>query len=125
MEDGGARLHHDDGDLSTFFGQSSFGTFAVAQARNVKVDPEVDIALLGPLGCGIQTGAGTVLNRLKPGFGSSIAVFGCGAVGLSAVMAAGSPAARGSSRSTSTTAGWSWRSSSAPPTPSTAARWTW
>jgi len=89
MEDGGARLHHDDGDLSTFFGQSSFGTFAVAQARNVvKVDPEVDIALLGPLGCGIQTGAGTVLNRLKPGFGSSIAVFGCGAVGLSAVMAA-------------------------------------
>jgi aryl-alcohol dehydrogenase len=44
--------------------------------------------MLGPLGCGIQTGAGTVLNRLKPEFGSSIVVYGCGAVGLSAVMAA-------------------------------------
>src|SRR5690606_29582350 len=54
----------------------------------VKVDKEVDLALLGPLGCGIQTGAGTVLNRLKPEFGASIAIYGCGAVGLSAVMAA-------------------------------------
>ena len=61
----------------------------MVSARNaVKVDPEVDLALLGPLGCGIQTGAGTVLNRLKPDFGSSIVVYGCGAVGLSAVMAA-------------------------------------
>jgi len=48
----------------------------------------VDLALLGPLGCGIQTGAGTVLNRLKPEFGTSIAVYGCGAVGLSAIMTA-------------------------------------
>ncbi len=48
----------------------------------------MDLALLGPLGCGIQTGAGTVLNRLKPAFGSSIVIYGAGAVGLSAVMAA-------------------------------------
>lgn len=89
MEDGTARLHQGDTDLSTFFGQSSFGTHAVAHERNVvKVDKDVDLALLGPLGCGIQTGAGTVLNRLKPEFGSSIAVYGCGAVGLSAIMAA-------------------------------------
>ena len=40
------------------------------------------------MGCGIQTGAGTVLNALKPEFGSSIAVFGCGTVGMSAIMAA-------------------------------------
>src|SRR5690606_19247893 len=73
----------------TFFGQSSFGTYAVAHERNVvKVDKDVDLALLGPLGCGIQTGAGTVLNRLRPAFGTSIAIYGCGAVGLSAIMAA-------------------------------------
>ena len=75
--------------ISTFFGQSSFATYAVAHERNVvKVDKEVDLTLLGPLGCGIQTGSGTVLNKLRPEFGSSIAVYGCGAVGLSAVMAA-------------------------------------
>ncbi|KIL48395.1 NAD(P)-dependent alcohol dehydrogenase [Jeotgalibacillus campisalis] len=89
MQDGTNRLHQNDQDVSTFFGQSSFGTFAVANEQNVvKVDPEVDIALLGPLGCGIQTGAGTVLNRIKPEFGTSIAIYGSGAVGLSAVMAA-------------------------------------
>lgn len=89
MEDGTARLHQGDTDLSTFFGQSSFGSYAVAHERNVvKVDKDVDLALLGPLGCGIQTGAGTVLNRLKPDFDTSIAVYGCGAVGLSAIMAA-------------------------------------
>lgn len=89
MEDDTARLHQGDTELSTFFGQSSFGTYAVAHERNVvRVDKDVDLALLGPLGCGIQTGAGTVLNRLKPEFGSSIAIYGCGAVGLSAVMAA-------------------------------------
>jgi aryl-alcohol dehydrogenase len=89
MEDDTARLHQGETALSNFFGQSSFGTHAVAHERNVvKVDKDVDLALLGPLGCGIQTGAGTVLNRLKPEFSTSIAVYGCGAVGLSAVMAA-------------------------------------
>lgn len=89
MDDHSARLHQDGGDLATFFGQSSFATHAVAHARNVvKVDKDVDLALLGPLGCGIQTGAGTVLNALRPEFGTSIAVYGCGAVGLSAIMAA-------------------------------------
>ena len=89
MEDNTFRLRHADRDVGTFFGQSSFGTHAVAHERNVvKVTRDVDLALLGPLGCGIQTGAGTVLNRLKPAFGTSIAVYGCGAVGLSAIMAA-------------------------------------
>ncbi|HHX82083.1 MAG TPA: NAD(P)-dependent alcohol dehydrogenase [Pseudomonadaceae bacterium] len=89
MEDGTCRLHQGDTELGTFFGQSSFATHVVAHERNlVKVDEELDLALLGPLGCGIQTGAGTVLNRLKPAFGSAIAVYGCGAVGLSAIMAA-------------------------------------
>jgi aryl-alcohol dehydrogenase len=72
-----------------FFGQSSFGTHAIAHQRNVvKVRKDAPLELLGPLGCGIQTGAGTVLNALKVGAGSSFAAFGGGAVGLSAVMAA-------------------------------------
>lgn len=88
-DDGTQRLSKDGEALSTFFGQSSFGTFAISHERNVvKVDKDVDLALLGPLGCGIQTGAGTVLNRIKPEFGSTIAIYGAGAVGLSAVMAA-------------------------------------
>jgi aryl-alcohol dehydrogenase len=52
------------------------------------VPADVPLELLGPLGCGIQTGAGTILNLLKPEPGSSVVVFGAGAVGLSAVMAA-------------------------------------
>jgi aryl-alcohol dehydrogenase len=89
MSDGTHRLHKNGEDVSTFFGQSSFATYAVADERNViKVDDKVDISLMGPLGCGILTGSGTVLSKLKPEFGSSIAIFGAGAVGLSAVMAA-------------------------------------
>jgi aryl-alcohol dehydrogenase len=72
-----------------FFGQSSFGTYAIANHRNcVKLSREVPLELVGPLGCGIQTGAGAVLNALRLQPGTSIAVFGAGAVGLSAVMAA-------------------------------------
>jgi aryl-alcohol dehydrogenase len=72
-----------------FFGQSSFATAAlVAAADAVPVAPDADLTLLAPLGCGIQTGAGAVLRSLRPSVGSSIAIFGTGAVGLSAVMAA-------------------------------------
>lgn len=72
-----------------FFGQSSFATHAIADERNVvKVTQNAPLELLGPLGCGIQTGAGAVMNALKVGSGESLVVFGSGAVGLSAVMAA-------------------------------------
>ncbi|SHN75847.1 NAD(P)-dependent alcohol dehydrogenase [Cryptosporangium aurantiacum] len=74
---------------SRWFGQSSFGEFTLATARNmVKVDTDVPLALLGPLGCGIQTGAGAVLNTARLAPGQTIGVFGVGAVGLAAVMAA-------------------------------------
>jgi len=79
----GRRIH------DHFFGQSTFGTYALANERNVvKVPKEAPLELLGPLGCGIQTGAGAVMNALKVRPGSSFATFGGGAVGLSAVMAA-------------------------------------
>ncbi len=87
--DGGKRLSLDGVELSAFFSQSSFATYAIGDQNNVvKVDPDADLSMLGPLGCGIQTGAGSVLNRLKPPPGSSFVVFGCGGVGLSALMAA-------------------------------------
>jgi aryl-alcohol dehydrogenase len=72
-----------------FFGQSSFGTLAVVNGRSVvKVPDDVDLRIAGPLACGVQTGAGTVLDVLRVPPGSSIAVFGAGSVGLCAVMAA-------------------------------------
>jgi aryl-alcohol dehydrogenase len=74
---------------SHFFGQSSFATYAnVVEESVVKVDPTVPLEHLGPLGCGLNTGAGTVLNELQPPIGSSLAVFGVGAVGDAAIMAA-------------------------------------
>jgi aryl-alcohol dehydrogenase len=74
---------------SHFFGQSSFATHSmVAQASVVRVDHSYDLATLGPLGCGVQTGAGAVLNCLKVRPEDSLVVLGVGAVGLSAVMAA-------------------------------------
>lgn len=88
--DGTTRLSHPNQQkVATLFGQSSLATYAIAHMNNVvKVDKDVDLQLLGPLACGIQTGAGTVLRKLKPGFGESIVIFGCGGVGLSGVMAA-------------------------------------
>jgi aryl-alcohol dehydrogenase len=72
-----------------FFGQSSFATHALCHEANVvKVPGDVPIELLGPLACGVQTGAGAVLNALKVSPGKSFAVFGAGSVGLSALMAA-------------------------------------
>jgi len=72
-----------------FFQQSSFATHALATERNaIKVRDDAPLALLGPFGCGLNTGAGTVLNVLRPRPGASLAVFGAGSVGLAAVMAA-------------------------------------
>ncbi|HEU4854468.1 MAG TPA: NAD(P)-dependent alcohol dehydrogenase [Nitrosospira sp.] len=89
-EDGSSSTRDAHGSLHDhFFGQSSFGTFALTHERNaIKVPKEAPLELLGPLGCGIQTGAGAVMNALKVGPGDSFAAFGGGAVGLSAVMAA-------------------------------------
>lgn len=74
---------------SNIFGQSAFATYALAHRDNVvPIDPELPLDLLAPLGCGVQTGAGTVLETLDVQPGQSIAIMGAGAVGLSALMAA-------------------------------------
>ena len=75
--------------FGNFFGQSSLAAHALAYADNcVKVDPELDLSLVAPYGCGFQTGAGTVLNVIRPGKDDSLVVYGVGAVGLAAIAAA-------------------------------------
>ena len=88
--DGSTALTHEGSQVhSHFFGQSSFATGAVIPERSVVAIPDdVPFELVAPFGCGIQTGAGTVMNTLRPPAGSSIVVFGVGGVGLSAIMAA-------------------------------------
>lgn len=72
-----------------FFGQSSFANYAIAKPRNaVVVRKDAPLEMLGVLGCGVQTGAGAVMNSLQPPPDSSIAIFGVGPVGLSAVLGA-------------------------------------
>lgn len=88
--DGSSPLSHDGKRLSgSFFGQSSFATHVIASERTaVKVPRDVPLHLLGPLSCGMITGAGSVLEALKVRAGQSIAIFGTGGVGMAAVMAA-------------------------------------
>jgi aryl-alcohol dehydrogenase len=83
LRSGNAPVH------SHFFGQSSFATHSIVPERTaVKVDKDLELTKLGPLGCGVITGAGAVIEALHVGYGDSIAIFGAGGVGLSAVMAA-------------------------------------
>lgn len=72
-----------------FFGQSSFATHSIVTADAlVRVETNAPLELLGPLGCGLATGAGAVLNEARPRLGDSILVCGVGAVGLAAIAAA-------------------------------------
>lgn len=87
-DDQSTRLSRDGEAVSdNFFGQSSFATYATANVRNVvKLDDDADLAILAPLGCGIQTGVGAVLRSLTAKEGESLVILGAGAVGLSAIL---------------------------------------
>ncbi len=88
--DGTTALSQDGTQIAgNFFGQSSFGSYAVAHERNtVVIDKDLPLEIMGPLGCGIQTGAGAAINSIKLKKGQSLAIFGGGAVGLSALLGA-------------------------------------
>lgn len=89
--DGTTSLKTSKGEISSshFFGQSAFATYAnVVESALIPVPADVPLEAVAFLGCGMQTGAGAILNELRPRAGSSIAVSGSGAVGLAAVMAA-------------------------------------
>lgn len=90
-KDGTRRFSQDGTPVSSFFGQGAFSTHVVVDARNaVKVEGITDeqLSYLCSLGCGVNTGAGAVLNRVKPEPGTSLVVFGAGGVGMAAIMAA-------------------------------------
>lgn len=76
-----------------FFGQSSFARHTIADAKSVVNVAglgltRADLKLLAPLGCGLNTGSGTVVNVARAGADDAVAIIGLGGVGLAAVMAA-------------------------------------
>lgn len=86
----GSCTHHRLGKpiSGMFFGQSSFAGLALAYERNVvKIPDDVPFEVAAPFGCGIQTGAGAVLNSLDCQPGSSLLILGGGTVGLAAALA--------------------------------------
>jgi Zn-dependent alcohol dehydrogenase len=74
---------------SQYFGHSSFARHSIVNEKCVvKCEYPDHMDIYAPIGCGFQTGAGTVLNVLKPGKDDSLVIFGLGSVGLTALMAA-------------------------------------
>jgi S-(hydroxymethyl)glutathione dehydrogenase/alcohol dehydrogenase len=90
MADGTTRLRRKNGEeLHHFLCQASFAEYAVVEeeaAVKVRDDAPLDVVCL--LACGASTGIGAVVNKARIPAGSSVAVFGCGGIGLSAIMAA-------------------------------------
>jgi Zn-dependent alcohol dehydrogenase len=86
---GERRLRKNGQELNHFFLQSSFAEYAVVpQETAIKVRQDAPLETVGILGCGVMTGVGSVVNTAQVEVGTSATVFGCGGVGLSAVMAA-------------------------------------
>jgi aryl-alcohol dehydrogenase len=91
--DGSPTMLHDGAPMAAnFFGQSAWATMAITHQRNTVVLPErfnhIPLDMIAPIGCGLMTGAGAVLNAMQVRAGLPIAVFGAGTVGMAAIMAA-------------------------------------
>ena len=75
--------------MNQFLNLSSFGEqMLVHENSMVKIDPEIPLDVAALVGCGVMTGVGAVFNAAKVEPGSTVAVIGCGGVGLSAVNGA-------------------------------------
>jgi S-(hydroxymethyl)glutathione dehydrogenase/alcohol dehydrogenase len=86
---GGKRLHRGDQDLHLFYSQGSFAEYVVVHERTaVKVPDEAPLDVICLLSCRATTGVGSVISRAGLRAGETIAIYGCGGVGLSAVMGA-------------------------------------
>ncbi len=86
---GGQRLRKGDQLLHQLFGLACFAEYAVVHERaavKIREDAPLDVACL--LGCGTTTGLGAAVNTAGVRPGDSIVIFGCGGVGLSALMGA-------------------------------------
>ena len=85
----GKRLHKGDQDLHQIFGLGSFAEKCVVHERSaVKMRPDAPSEVACLLGCGVSTGIGAAVNTAGVKPGESIVIFGCGGVGLSALMGA-------------------------------------
>lgn len=84
------RLHVAGKDVATgWMGQSAWASHVLVSERAcVRIGADVPAPVAATLGCGVLTGAGTVMNVLQPGREDSLAVFGAGTTGLAAVMMA-------------------------------------
>ncbi len=74
-----------------FFGQSSFARHTIVSAKSIVNVRGMgltgdDLRLLAPLGCGLQTGSGTVINVAKAGEDDAVAIVGMGGVGLAVMV---------------------------------------
>lgn len=87
---GGSRLRDSQGRaLHHLLGVSGFAEYVVASTRSVvKVDAELAPEVAALFGCAVMTGVGAIVNTARVAPGESVAVFGLGGVGLSAVMGA-------------------------------------
>jgi NDMA-dependent alcohol dehydrogenase len=75
--------------LGIFSGCGSMAEYATVSAENlIKIDPKIPLDCAALVGCGVTTGVGAVFNTAKVEPGSSVAVFGCGGVGLSVIQGA-------------------------------------
>jgi S-(hydroxymethyl)glutathione dehydrogenase / alcohol dehydrogenase len=79
-------------DGAPTFGMAGFGTFAesllIPEQGAIKIDDDVPFEIASLVGCGVMTGVGAALNTAKVTPGSSVVVFGCGGVGISAIQGA-------------------------------------
>ncbi|UEX76450.1 S-(hydroxymethyl)glutathione dehydrogenase/class III alcohol dehydrogenase [Spiribacter halobius] len=89
MPDGTSRFSARGRTLHHFMGTSTFSEYTVLpEISVVKVRKEAPLDRVCLLGCGITTGIGAVLNTAKVRPGSTVAIFGLGGVGLSAIQGA-------------------------------------
>lgn len=90
MPDGTKRFHDKDGkDIFHFMGCSTMSEYTVlAEISCAKIDAEAPLDKVCLFGCGVSTGLGAVWNTCKVEVGSTVAVFGLGAVGLAVIQGA-------------------------------------
>jgi S-(hydroxymethyl)glutathione dehydrogenase/alcohol dehydrogenase len=89
LPDGDTRLSRGDMPINHYSYLSTFARHAVVAERScIVIPPGTDLEVAALVGCGVMTGIGAVIHRAKVAPGSSVAVFGAGGVGLSAIMGA-------------------------------------
>jgi S-(hydroxymethyl)glutathione dehydrogenase/alcohol dehydrogenase len=87
LPDGTTRLSRDGAELRHFMGTSTFAEYAVLpEIALAKVSPDAPLEGCAPFACGLSTGIGAALNTAQVEPGSTCVVFGCGLVGLGAVI---------------------------------------